>query len=61
MSHPRRAARDPLKGAALAARLSRFRGALGRDISLRRAGGCVSRGELEIGFGYRTCSGNGLG
>ena len=28
MDHPRRAARDPLKGAALAARQSRFRGAL---------------------------------
>ncbi|MCY1552095.1 hypothetical protein D9M68_884700 [compost metagenome] len=29
IDHPRRAARDPLKGAALAARQSRFRGARG--------------------------------
>ena len=29
MAHPRRASRDPLKGATLAARQSRFRGVLG--------------------------------
>jgi hypothetical protein len=29
ITHPRRAARDPLKGAMLAARQSRFRGILG--------------------------------
>jgi hypothetical protein len=29
LAHPRRAARDPLKGATLAARQSRFRGVLG--------------------------------
>ena len=34
MEHPRRAARDPLKGAMLAARQSRFRGILGSVISL---------------------------
>ncbi len=35
-AHPRRAARDPLKGATLAARQSRFRGVLGEGSSLRR-------------------------
>ena len=30
MKHPRRASRDPLKGATLAARQSRFRGVLGK-------------------------------
>ncbi|PKO31494.1 MAG: hypothetical protein CVU36_05935 [Betaproteobacteria bacterium HGW-Betaproteobacteria-9] len=35
MAHPRRAARDPLKGAPLAAWQSQFRGGLGSDIFLR--------------------------
>jgi hypothetical protein len=34
MAHPRRASRDPLKGAALAVRQSRPGGALGRSPSV---------------------------
>jgi len=36
MKHPRRASRDPLKGATLAARQSRFRRILGSGIARRR-------------------------
>jgi len=44
VNHPRRAARDPLKGAALAAGQSPIRGALGWRV-LRR---CVSSSGVAI-------------
>ncbi|MBA4267697.1 MAG: hypothetical protein C0453_21685 [Comamonadaceae bacterium] len=43
MAHPRRAARDPLKGAAPEARQSRFLGATGRRHLVRSAAGLCHR------------------
>ncbi len=43
MKHPRRAARDPLKGAALAVRQNRPGGALGGTVSRVVVGGGLRR------------------
>ncbi|PKO76176.1 MAG: hypothetical protein CVU21_14555 [Betaproteobacteria bacterium HGW-Betaproteobacteria-15] len=47
MNHPRRTSRDPLKGAALAVRQSRPRGALGASPVGRRGCFCAHAVRIE--------------